>query len=228
MKSAVRVGRRLRETAGRRRAAVVEWRAMAADKTRRARIVEVAVELSKGRGFEQVGLREVAERAGVALGTLYKSFSSKEEIIAAAVQYQTGRLKRQFDRKPAEGATPVDRVVNLFTRLTRALTRRPAFARTVLGAISSNHPDIAGAVLEHDGETTRIIVAALRGCAPGDVDVDSYSETERTVAFLLRHIWFASMVGWSAGLYRQAGVLAHVRDAARLLLAGAESLEEAP
>ena len=199
---------------------------MTADKTRRQRIVDVAVELSQGRGFEQVGLREVAEKAGVALGTLYKAFSNKEEIIGAAVQHETRRLRRQFDRKPAEGTTPLERVDNLFSRLTRALTRRPAFARTVLGAISTNHPQIAGAVLEHDGETTRIIVAALRGRPPEQVTEESYSETEQTVAFLLRHIWFASMVGWSADLYPQAGVLGHVHDAARLLLAGAQALGE--
>jgi AcrR family transcriptional regulator len=197
---------------------------MASDKTRRSKIVEVAVRLSQGRDFEKVGLREVAEQAGVALGTLYKSFSSKEEIIGATVQYQTARLKRQFDKKPATGATAPERVDDLFGRLTRALTKRPAFARTVLGAISTNHPDISGAVLEHDGETTRMIVAALRGGPPADVDPTNYTETERTIAFLLRHIWFASMVGWSAGLYTQPEVLQHVHDAARLLLAGAEAL----
>ena len=70
-----------------------------------------------------------------------------------------------------------------------------------------------------------MIVAALRGTPPQDVVLDEYSETEKTVSFLLRHIWFASMVGWSAGLYKQAGVLRHVHDAARLLLAGADALE---
>ena len=198
---------------------------MTSEKTRRSKIVEVAVKLSQGRDFEKVGLREVAEQAGVALGTLYKSFSSKEEIIGAAVQYQTTRLKRQFDRKPASGETPLERVDDLFGRLTRALTKRPAFARTVLGAISTNHPDISGAVLEHDSETTRIIVAALRGTSPEDVDPAAYTETERTVAFLLRHIWFASMVGWSAGLSTPNDVLQHVHDAARLLLAGVDALE---
>ena len=171
---------------------------MTSSKNRRQHIIDVAVELSQGRGFEQVGLREVAERAGVALGTLYKAFSSKEEIIGAAVQHETRRLRRQFERRPAEGATALARVDNLFLRLTRALTRRPAFARTVLGAISANHPDIAGAVLEHDGETTRIIVAALRGGSPDLVTEATYSEREKTIGFLLRHIWFASMVGWSA------------------------------
>ncbi|MCB9592746.1 MAG: TetR family transcriptional regulator [Sandaracinaceae bacterium] len=199
---------------------------MTSDKTRRSRIVEVAVKLSQGRDFDKVGLREVAEQAGVALGTLYKSFSSKEEIVGAAVQYQTTRLKRQFDKHPAKGDTPLERVDDLFARLTRALTRRPAFARTVLGAISTNHPDISGAVLEHDGETTRIVVAALRGTSPQDVDVANATESEQTIAFLLRHIWFASMVGWSAGISGHAKVLADVHDAARLLLAGAEALGE--
>jgi len=199
---------------------------MGTDKSRREKIVEVAVKLSQGRGFEQVGLREVAEQAGVALGTLYKSFSSKEEIVGAAVLHQTGRLKKQFDRKPAEGDTKLDRIDNLFTRLTRALTRRPAFAKTVLRAITSKHPDIAGAVLEHDGETTRIIIAALRGIAPGEVEEATYTETEQTLAFLLRHIWFASMVGWAAGLTGPAEVMRHVRDAARLLIAGSEALGE--
>lgn len=188
---------------------------------RRAKIVDVAIKLAQGRGFESVGLREVAEQAGVALGSLYRSFGSKEEIIGAAVQAQTERLRRQFDRRPAEGDTPNERVDNLFTRLTRALTRRPAVARTILGAISSNHPDITGAVLEHDGETTRIIVAALRGTSPHEVDADSYSESEENVAFLLRHIWFASMVGWTADLYSQREVLGHVSTAAGLLLKGA-------
>lgn len=191
------------------------------ERNRRAKIVDVAIKLAQGRGFESVGLREVAEQAGVALGSLYRSFSSKEEIIGAAVQAQTERLRRQFDRRPAEGATAGERVDNLFTRMTRALTRRPAFARTVLGAISANHPDIAGAVLEHDGETTRIIVAALRGTSPEHVEVDSYTESEQSVAFLLRHIWFASMVGWTADLYSSREVLGHVRTAAGLLLKGA-------
>jgi len=192
------------------------------EKSRRAKIVDVAIRLAQGRGFDAVGLREVAEQAGVALGSLYRSFSSKEEIIGAAVQAQTERLRRQFDRRPAAGDTALARLDNLFSRMTRALTRRPAFARTVLGAVSTNHPDIAGAVLEHDGETTRIVVAAIRGCSPHQVEVTSYTEEETNVAFLLRHIWFASMVGWSADLYSAKVVLGHVHTAAELLLRGAD------
>ena len=198
---------------------------MGTENERRARIVDVAIRLAQGRGFDSVGLREVAEEAGVALGSLYNTFRSKEEIIGAAVQHQTKKLRRQFERKPAQGANSTERVTDLFQRLTRALTRRPWFGRTILGAISSNHPDIVGAVLEHDEETSRIIIAALRGVSPNAVELSSYAESEKTVAFLLRHIWFASMVGWSAGLYPDREVIEHVSSAARLLLAGVAHLE---
>ncbi len=54
-------------------------------KARRDRILDVAVALAEEGGFENVRQRDVASRAGVALGTLYKSFRSKEDILSAAL-----------------------------------------------------------------------------------------------------------------------------------------------
>ncbi|MEM9692781.1 MAG: helix-turn-helix domain-containing protein, partial [Myxococcota bacterium] len=45
---------------------------------RRDRIIDVAIELAEEGGFDNVRQRDVARLAGVALGTLYKSFKSKE------------------------------------------------------------------------------------------------------------------------------------------------------
>ncbi|MGF1468545.1 MAG: TetR/AcrR family transcriptional regulator [Sandaracinaceae bacterium] len=196
-----------------------------AEERRRDRIASIALRLAEGRDFESVGLRELAESAGVALGTLYKTFRSKEEIVGAAVEAQTRRLRLQFDRKPATGATPEARIENLFDRLTRALTRRPSYAKTALRATLSRHPDIARAIFQHDSETTRIVIAALRGVRPVDLDVTTCTPGERDVGFLLRHVWFASMVGWAAGMNTRPGVLRHVTAASRLLLAGLEALE---
>ncbi len=203
---------------------------MSADNERRARIADVALRLAlaHGGGFDSVGLREVADEAGVALGTLYKSFRSKEDIIGAAVEFQTRKLTRQFEKRPAEGVTPLDRLRNLFSRLTHALTRRPAYARAVLGSIASNHPSILAAILKHDGEVTRIIIAAMRGRPPGEVPEGTYLESEKTIAFFLRQLWFASMAGWSGNLYEPAEVVDHVTEAARLLLAGQEATEPRP
>jgi AcrR family transcriptional regulator len=188
------------------------------DTERRSRIVDVAIRLSQGRGFENVGLREVAEEVGVALGTLYKTFKSKEEIISAAVEQQTRMLHRRFSRHPAQGATAVERLENFFSRLTRALSKNPAYARAVLVSIASNHADIMGSLLRHEDATKQIILAAMRGTTPGNVDLANVDPKEETIAFLLRQVWFAGMVGWGAGLYTPEQVVEHVVTSARILL----------
>jgi AcrR family transcriptional regulator len=56
-----------------------------AEDTRR-RIYEVALELFREKGFEQTTMRDIAARAGVALGAAYYYFSSKEAIVLAFYQ----------------------------------------------------------------------------------------------------------------------------------------------
>jgi AcrR family transcriptional regulator len=196
---------------------------MAASEERRSRIVDVAIRLARARGFEGVGLREVAEEAGVALGTLYKTFRSKEEIMAAAVEHQTSMLRRRFEEHPAQGATPLERIEDLFTRLTRALIRRPAYARIVLASIPANHTDIATLLIKHEHELRHLIVAALRGVSPHEVEVEAYTEAEAILSQALQQVWFACLVGWAGKMTSQADVVRQTTVAGRLLLKGLEA-----
>ena len=54
---------------------------------RSRRIVDTAIELANRGGYEAVRLRDVAADAGVALGTVYKRFESKEAILLAALDF---------------------------------------------------------------------------------------------------------------------------------------------
>ena len=65
---------------------------------------------------------------------------------------------------------------------------------------------------------------ALRDGGPESLSEEAPSQDELRVALLLQQIWFASMVGWSAKLHGKARVVEQVREAAELLLAGAETL----
>src|SRR6202020_232763 len=63
----------------------VEPRRLRADAQRtRRRLLEAATELFSERGLD-VGVGEIAERAGVGRGTLFRNFPSKEHLIAAIV-----------------------------------------------------------------------------------------------------------------------------------------------
>ncbi|UCE84958.1 MAG: TetR/AcrR family transcriptional regulator [Deltaproteobacteria bacterium] len=188
---------------------------------RTQRIVDTAVELAEKGGFEAVRLRDVASHAGVALGTLYRRFRSKEDLLIAALEQECAQLEQRVRARPLRGGTPLERVSGFFTVATRALCRRPNLARAVLRAVASGDPELTERVAGFHDLMTRLITAALRGTAgtePAPTSNRLPSERERTLAYLLQHVWFASLVGWAGGLHGQSAVVELVQTAAEWLL----------
>jgi AcrR family transcriptional regulator len=201
---------------------------VAADKERNIfdRIFDVAIELAEEGGYDNVRQRDVAARAGVALGTLYKRFRSKEDILSAALERETAQLERKLEKLPVKAATPEDRLIQFYTVLTKALTKRPHFARAVLRAMASGQPEVAKHVLAYQGRMNAMLIATMRGggrMSYSDATVSPPTEKEQTLALLLQQNWFASLIGWSAGMHSPSEVIEHVRMAARLLLKGIEA-----
>lgn len=187
------------------------------DDERSERILDIAIALAEADGYAAVRLREIAERAGVALGTVYRRFASKEDILVAALAREAARLEVDANALYALPGDRADRVVAFFEIATRLLVSRPHLARATLRAVSSGEPAVADKVLRFHGRMTALLVRVLRG----RVDIGERrppSPDEETLATLLQQIWFASLVGWSGGLHDTAGVLDRMRDAARLLL----------
>jgi AcrR family transcriptional regulator len=58
-----------------------------ASEDRQRHILDTALELFRGRGFEQTTMRDVAAAAGIALGAAYYYFESKEAIVGAYYDY---------------------------------------------------------------------------------------------------------------------------------------------
>lgn len=200
-----------------------------AAKDRRDRILDVAIELAEEGGFENVRQRDVAAKAGVALGTLYKSFRSKEDILSAALERDTQALERRLEKKPIPGDTPLERMTQFFQMLTRRLCRKPHYARAVLRAMASGEPEVASNVVAYSGRMTGLVIACYRGVGRlgfTDATADPPSQDEITLAMLLQQFWFASLVGWGAGLHSQAAVVEQTKRAAELILLGIEAEAE--
>ena len=172
-------------------------------KARRDKILDVAVALAEEGGFDNVRQRDVAAKAGVALGTLYKSFRSKEDILTAALDREAEMLERRMEAKPAQGANRIERVSVFFNVITRGLCKKPKYARAVLRAMASGEPEVAGKVAAYQERITGLIIAAMRGVGRlgyTDAKGSPPSKKEQAMAFALQQFWFASLVGWSAGL----------------------------
>jgi AcrR family transcriptional regulator len=187
---------------------------------RSRRIVETAVELAEQGGFEAVRLRDVASHAGVALGTLYRRFRSKEDLLIAALEQETEGLERRILQRPPKGETPLERVTAFFAVATRALCRRPNLARALIRAVASGNPELAQRVAAFHERIERLIVMALRD-ESGRPPEEPYSEEERTLAWSINLVWFAMLVGWSGGLHSQAAIVDHTGAAVELMLEGA-------
>ena len=185
---------------------------------RSERILDTAMDLAEQGGFEAVRLRDVASGAGVALGTVYKRFRSKEDILVAALEREAEVLQKALEMNPITGDTAFVRVTAFFELVTRGLLLRPNLARAALRAVSSGEPEIAEKVVRFNGAFIGNVTAALRGV--GD-DGSPGTEEELLIASLLQKLWFASMVGWMGGLFGEEQVMVELRAAARLMLAGA-------
>ena len=96
-----------------------------AQRERRRRILDATVALASKGGFDAVQMRAVAERADVALGTLYRYFPSKIHLLVSALARQFEETETNLGRKPIPGDTPAERVTFVLTRATRGLQREP-------------------------------------------------------------------------------------------------------
>ncbi len=63
------------------------------------RILTAALELFAQKGYDGVGIREIASAVGVRGSALYKHFSSKEEILNAVVQTASDRIRAYYFEK---------------------------------------------------------------------------------------------------------------------------------
>lgn len=185
-------------------------------------ILDAAAELAEQGGYDKVRLRDVAKRADVALATLYKRFPSKEALLAAEIARNSELLERELRDQPPRGDTPAARLAAFFSIATRRMTDKPGYGRAVIRAMASG-PDSARQVVQHQGSMLTMVLAAQRGIAtltPAEMALRPLTEQEQMVAFLLLQMWFATMVGWSAGMNDPKGIDAQMRRAIDVVLRG--------
>lgn len=134
---------------------------------RRNRMLEVTAELALEGGWDAVQMREVAQRADVALGTLYRYFPSKEFLLVSVMIAEIEGLADRLAVRPPQGEDPVERVIDVLRRANRALQRQPQVTIAMIRALVSGNQEIAPAVDETRSLMRRIISDAL-GLSDGE------------------------------------------------------------
>ncbi|MBC8188473.1 MAG: TetR/AcrR family transcriptional regulator [Proteobacteria bacterium] len=140
---------------------------------RRASILQATRDLISKRGYEGTTVRDVAELAGVAKGTLYNIYGGKDELIfSAVVDVRDDIRERTLDLAPRPGLDSIlksDRAV--IEEIVRTPTYAEAISRALFGAPSARLlvPSLIGLPIE----LTRKELESAKSLGEIESDVDS-------------------------------------------------------
>src|SRR5215213_10214306 len=110
-----------------------------ADEARRRRIVETAMRALDEHPYEHVQMRDVAASTGIALGTLYRHFSSKEHLYATVLLEWAAAGRSEAARSAGRG--PAARVRARIHGVITAYSEQPQFYRVQVLLHSSADPN---------------------------------------------------------------------------------------
>ena len=105
-----------------------------AQRERRKRILDATLAIASKGGYEAVQMRAVADRADVAVGTLYRYFPSKVHLLVSALGREFERIDAKTDRSALTGGTPYQRLNFMVSKLNRAMQRNPLLTEAMTRA----------------------------------------------------------------------------------------------
>jgi AcrR family transcriptional regulator len=138
----------------------------------RRRILEVARERFAALGFDAVTTRDVARAAGIAAGTLFNYFATKEAIAAALVAEALAVARADFDARTLRGESLEEELFALVAAELRALRPHRNYLapvlETALGPLEARRGEAGEAMRrDHLGLVGRLLGAEGR---PGPID----------------------------------------------------------
>lgn len=180
-----------------------------AQQARRQRVIDAAMALGIEGGYDAVQMRDVAARADVAMGTVYRYFTSKDHLLAAALVHWVELLDRRLAQVPPRGDSAAARVVDALDRALRAMGRQPRLVAAVFATLASPDPAAVECQQQIAAVMDRII-----GRAAGQPQPVDFADRSRMIG----HVWYSSLVGWVNGWRDMGRVHDELAVAVRLLL----------
>ena len=180
-----------------------------AQQARRQRVVDAAIALALHGGYEAVQMRDVAARADVAMGTVYRYFTSKDHLLAAALVHWVEQLDSRLAQLPPQGETAGQRVIDVLDRALRAMGRQPLLVGAVFTALASPDP----AAVESQQQVS-VLMEGIITRAIGAPPPPNLSDRAR----ILGHVWYSALVGWVNGCSDMGRVHDELAVAVGLLL----------
>jgi TetR/AcrR family transcriptional regulator, cholesterol catabolism regulator len=136
-----------------------------------------------------------AERAGIALGTVYRYFSSKDHLLAAALcEWQERLARRVLTPRAAEETEAsgdlTERVLSYVRKEVRGFARNPKIAELMVQVHVSSDPYAREALARMTAINDEVMAQLLAGVPP---------ERAQTIKYALGSILMSNLVYWVTG-----------------------------
>src|ERR1700735_4272905 len=187
-------------------------------RARRQRIIDAGLVLLERNEYERIQIKDVAEEADVALGTLYHYFSSKEHLFAEVLVKWAATLRSSLARHPPRGLSPREKLTEALHRSVRAFQHQPQLARLIASLELSSDP-FATEILERMEQTTSgVYMELLQGVEP---------RRARPIVRTVDAVLDSELRAWSAGRLPIAGVYDHLSESIDLMFEGESDIDDA-
>jgi AcrR family transcriptional regulator len=186
----------------------------------RRRLYEAAVTLIAEQGFSATTVDEIAERAGVAKGTVYYNFASKndlfEELLRHGVGHLTASLRRASERTAERGGSRVDALDAMIRAGLTFIVRNPSFTQLYVAELWRTNRTWQDTLMTVRQEAVAVVEQVL-GEAVEAGEVSPETDVPLTASALFGMVLVAAL-DWQA--FQPERSLDEVHAALSLLLQG--------
>ena len=160
-------------------------------------------------GYEAVQMRAVADRADVAMGTIYRYFKGKDDLLIAGLHEWVTLVRVRLESEPVAGETAQERLATVLSSAARATDSAPVLLGALITALSTTDPAAAEYKLGIEREVQQLVVTAIGD----DTDIDAIG-----AARVLGHVWHSAINRWVGGLAPAGSVETELRHAVEMLV----------
>ena len=131
-------------------------------KDRRAMILDAALRTFVQRGYPETKVAEIASEAGVAEGTLYNYFPSKEDLLLALFDEKWGRIIDDIKKKLTRVDNPNDQLKVIFSSVVKMFKKNRHLAELFMIDIKQSSIFLNNYTINRIGEVIDIIEEILK------------------------------------------------------------------
>ncbi|MDN5759748.1 MAG: cholesterol catabolism transcriptional regulator KstR [Tomitella sp.] len=160
-----------------------------AQRERRKRILDATLALASKGGYDAVQMRAVADRADVAVGTLYRYFPSKVHLLVSALAREFERIDSKTDRRMPAGLSAQERLELMIGQITTVMQRDPLLTEAMTRAFMFADASAAAEVARVGELIDRIFARAL-------TNAQTPTEYQLNISRVISDVWMSNLVAW--------------------------------